>query len=74
VIGAGSVGLLTALISKEKAAVQVGLEVTSQKLYSGTPGALSWIEQRPLSQSAEAFGELNKGQGAAPRVILYTCY
>jgi len=51
---------------------QVDLRVTLQKLYSGALGKLDWVEQRPLSQGAEAFAELHQGQCAAPKVVLNT--
>jgi len=41
-------------------------------LYSGALGKLDWVERRPLSQGAEAFAELLKGQCAAPKVVLNT--
>lgn len=50
----------------------VDLQVTLQKLYSGALGSLDWIEQRSLAQGAEAFNDLNKGQCAAPKVVLNT--
>ena len=50
----------------------VDLQVTLQKLYSGALGKLDWVERRPLSQGAEAFAELLKGQCAAPKVVLNT--
>ena len=50
----------------------VDLQVTLQKLHSGALGTLGWIEQRLLSQGAEAFGALNNGQCAAPKVVLNT--
>jgi alcohol dehydrogenase len=50
----------------------VDLQVTLQKLYSGALGKLDWVEQRPLSQGAEAFAELHQGQCAAPKIVLNT--
>jgi len=50
----------------------VDLQVTLQKLYRGALGKLDWVERRPLSQGAEAFAELLKGQCAAPKVVLNT--
>lgn len=50
----------------------VDLQVTLNKLNSTALGSLGWVEQRPLSQGAEAFGELLQGQCAAPKVVLKT--
>jgi len=48
----------------------IDLQRTLQKLHSGALGGLEWIEQRPLSQGAKAFDELNKGLCAAPKIVL----
>ena len=50
----------------------VDLQACLQKLYSGALGSLDWVEQRPLSQGADAFSQLHKGLCAAPKVILNT--
>ena len=50
----------------------VDLRVTLEKLASGALGTLEWVEHRPLSEGGTAFTELNKGQCAAPKVVLST--
>jgi alcohol dehydrogenase len=50
----------------------VDLRVTLGKLHSGALGSLGWVEQRPLAAGAEAFGDLLKGQCAAPKIVLQT--
>lgn len=48
----------------------VDLQVTLGKLADGVLGTLDWIEQRSLADGGTAFSELNKGQCAAPKVVL----
>lgn len=48
----------------------VDLQVTLEKLASGALGNLDWIEQRSLEEGGKAFDELNRGQCAAPKVVL----
>lgn len=48
----------------------VDLRATVKKLYSGAFGDLSWIEQRYLSDGAEAFDDLLHGRTAAPKIVL----
>ncbi|WP_171136731.1 MULTISPECIES: alcohol dehydrogenase catalytic domain-containing protein [unclassified Ruegeria] len=43
---------------------------TAQTIYDGRLGALSWIEERPLSDGAAAFRELRAGEVPAPKIIL----
>ncbi|MBM1310956.1 alcohol dehydrogenase catalytic domain-containing protein [Sulfitobacter mediterraneus] len=43
---------------------------TAQAIFEGRLGPLDWIEERPLSDGAQAFSELRKGLIAAPKVIL----
>ena len=37
---------------------------------SGLIGDLAWIETRPLSEGAQAFKDLDKGFGAATKIVL----
>jgi hypothetical protein len=46
------------------------LEGALKILHSGALGDLSWIEERPLSEGAAAFTDLNDGCSAAPKIIL----
>lgn len=46
------------------------LRVTLSKLHSGALGDLGWIENRALSDGAQAFSELLDGKCAAPKVVL----
>lgn len=39
-------------------------------LYSGALGALDWVETRPLSEGAAAFGEIHQGKAASPKIVL----
>ncbi len=50
----------------------VDLRVKLHKLNSRALGNLNWIEQRPLSGGAQAFGELLKGSCPAPKIVLRT--
>jgi 2-desacetyl-2-hydroxyethyl bacteriochlorophyllide A dehydrogenase len=46
------------------------LKVTLDKLHSGALGNLEWAETRDLSDGADAFTDILKGNCAAPKVIL----
>lgn len=46
------------------------LKAAIDLLYSGAFGSLDWVEQRPLSEGAEAFREIHEGKVAAPKVVL----
>ena len=39
-------------------------------LYSGDLGALDWVEQRALSDGANAFADLAQGLSAAAKIVL----
>ena len=43
---------------------------TVEALHSGALGSLDWIEQRPLSEGANAFVDLSKGRTAAAKIVL----
>lgn len=43
---------------------------TAQAIFDGKLGDLNWIEERPLSQGAEAFRDLRNGVVAAPKIVL----
>jgi threonine dehydrogenase-like Zn-dependent dehydrogenase len=46
------------------------LRAALAKLHSGALGKLDWVEQRPLSEGAKAFGDLMDGRAAAPKIVL----
>ena len=46
------------------------LEEALKILHSGALGELSWIEERPLSEGAAAFSDLNDGFSAASKIVL----
>lgn len=46
------------------------LRATVAALHAGVFGDLSWVEQRPLSQGATAFEELDQGRSAAAKIVL----
>lgn len=48
----------------------VDFRATVQALYDGTLGQLEWIEQRKLSDGAQAFDDLYNGKVAAAKIIL----
>lgn len=48
----------------------VDLRAAVKKLYDKSLGELQWIEQRPLSEGAQAFKDLHAGHCAAAKVIL----
>lgn len=43
---------------------------TAKAIFDGKLGDLNWIEERPLSQGAQAFRDLRQGLVAAPKVVL----
>ncbi len=43
---------------------------TAQAIFDGRLGTLDWIEERTLSEGADAFQDLRKGVVAAPKIIL----
>jgi len=47
------------------------LQAVLQALHSGALGDLAWIEQRPLSEGAAAFSDLNDGRSASPKIVLH---
>lgn len=48
----------------------VDFRATVKKLHTGPLGGLDWIDQRSLSDGAQAFSDLLEGQCAAPKIIL----
>jgi alcohol dehydrogenase len=46
------------------------LASAARKLGSGAYGALDWVETRPLSDGADTFAQLLRGEIAAPKVVL----
>lgn len=46
------------------------MRATVAALYGGVFGDLSWVEERPLSQGAEAFADLDQGRSAAAKIVL----
>ena len=46
------------------------LRATVAALTDGAFGDLSWVEQRPLSEGAQAFEDLDQGRCAAAKVVL----
>lgn len=43
---------------------------TAQAIFDGRLGPLNWIEERDLSQGAQAFRDIRSGAVAAPKIIL----
>jgi L-iditol 2-dehydrogenase len=43
---------------------------TASAIFDGRLGALDWVEVRPLSEGARAFGDIAAGRAAAPKLIL----
>ncbi len=43
---------------------------TAQAIFDGRLGSLDWIEQRTLSEGAQAFRDIRSGVVAAPKIIL----
>ncbi|WP_282118897.1 zinc-dependent alcohol dehydrogenase [Ruegeria atlantica] len=43
---------------------------TAQAIFDGRLGPLNWIQERALSDAADAFRDLRKGAVAAPKIIL----
>ncbi len=46
------------------------LRATVDALHRGVFGDLSWVEERPLRDGAQAFADLHSGQAAAAKIIL----
>jgi threonine dehydrogenase-like Zn-dependent dehydrogenase len=46
------------------------LRATVQALYRGSFGDLSWVEERPLAEGAQAFRDLDEGRTASAKVVL----
>ena len=46
------------------------VKATVKALYSGSLGSLDWIEQRPLSEGANAFDDLANGRTSAAKIVL----
>ena len=46
------------------------LRATVQTLYRGGFGDLSWVEERPLAEGAQAFRDLDEGRTASAKVVL----
>ena len=46
------------------------LRATVAALDGGTFGDLAWVEERPLSEGARAFDDLDKGRSAAAKIVL----
>ncbi|MGB3406840.1 MAG: zinc-binding dehydrogenase, partial [Jannaschia sp.] len=43
---------------------------TCAALFDGRLGPLDWVEERPLSEGAQAFADIRAGRVAAPKIIL----
>ena len=50
---------------------QNDLQTSIELLHSGSLGDLSWVEERLLSNGAEAFSDLNSGKSAYSKIILH---
>ncbi len=46
------------------------LRAAVRALHEGAFGDLAWVEQRPLSEGAAAFGDLHAGRTAAAKIVL----
>ena len=46
------------------------LRATVAALHGGAFGDLAWVEERPLSEGARAFDDLDKGRSAAAKIVL----
>jgi alcohol dehydrogenase len=46
------------------------LRATVQALHEGAFGDLAWVEERPLSEGARAFVDLDAGSAAAAKIVL----
>ena len=49
---------------------QCDMQAALLALNSGKLGDFAWIEERPLSEGALAFSDLNYGRSAAPKIVL----
>jgi L-gulonate 5-dehydrogenase len=43
---------------------------TAAAIFEGRLGPLDWTQERPLSQGAAAFADLQQGRVAAPKIVL----
>jgi 2-desacetyl-2-hydroxyethyl bacteriochlorophyllide A dehydrogenase len=48
----------------------VDLAASAAALYEGRLGKLAWVEERPLSEGARAFADLDHGRTAAAKIVL----
>ena len=48
----------------------VDFRSTVKAIYSGALGPLDWIEERPLSEGAQAFADLLEGRSPAAKIVL----
>ena len=48
----------------------VDVRATVRALHSGALGNLDWIEQRPMSEGAQAFSDLSSGRSASAKIVL----
>jgi 2-desacetyl-2-hydroxyethyl bacteriochlorophyllide A dehydrogenase len=48
----------------------VDLRASAQALHDGRLGKLGWVEERPLSDGARAFADLDHGRTAAAKIVL----
>jgi threonine dehydrogenase-like Zn-dependent dehydrogenase len=46
------------------------LRAAALALHEGAFGDLAWVEERPLSEGAQAFRDLHEGRTAAAKVVL----
>lgn len=46
------------------------LQATVRAIDEGAFGDLAWVEERPLSDGARAFEDLDKGRSAAAKIVL----
>jgi alcohol dehydrogenase len=46
------------------------LRATVRALHEGAFGSLDWLEERPLSEGAQAFSDLDRGLAASAKVLL----
>jgi alcohol dehydrogenase len=49
---------------------QLDLKAAAKALYDGALGPLDWIQQRPLSDGADAFADLHHGRMGSPKIVL----
>ena len=41
-----------------------------QAIADGSLGSLDWLDERPMTEGSRAFGDLDSGDGASPKIIL----